>query len=281
MIAMLFLVASEVKPAAAQSCSATASGVVFGNYTGSTVDVAGTITVTCTSGTAYSIGLDAGTTPGSKITNRQMTGASGPKLAYQLFNDAARTINWGNTSGTNWVTGTGTGNAQLYTIYAQIPASQKSGSGSYMDTITASITGSFTTATTQFTVTTVVVSSCTVAATALNFGAYTGTLINSTSTVTVNCTSGGTYDVGLDAGTATGATVTNRSMTGPGGALLGYNLFQDAALTLNWGNTVGTDTLAGTATGSAQLLTVYGQLPGNQTAQAGSYSDTITVTITY
>jgi len=44
---------------------------------------------------------------------------------------------------------------------------------------------------------------------------------------------------------------------------------------------VGTDTVAGTGTGALQSLTVYGQLPANQKVLPGSYSDTITVTITY
>ena len=71
-------------------------------------------------------------------------------------------------------------------------------------------------------------------------------------------------------------------MTGPGSTLLNYQLLSDAARTVNWGNTVGIDTVAGTGTGTAQFLTVYGQLPANQTGlQPGIYSDMITATITF
>jgi spore coat protein U-like protein len=62
------------------------------------------------------------------------------KLNYGLFSDAAWTTNWGNTSGTNWVTGTGNGAAQPLTVYGQIPAAQYVTPGSYSDTITVSVT---------------------------------------------------------------------------------------------------------------------------------------------
>ena len=295
MIAALVLIAFAAKPAFAASCTAYASGIVFGNYTGGTLDVTGTITVTCTSGTAYNIGLNAGNTSGATITNRLMFGGQGGQstLGYQLFSDAAYTINWGNSSGTGWVSGTGNGSAQPYTIYGRIPASALSATGSYTDTITASITGGFTTATAAFSVTATVQMVCTVAATNLNFGGYTGTNIYSTSVITVQCNTAstgiipaihpppGSYAIGLDAGTAAGATVTNRSMTGTGGTLVGYKLFQDAGHTLNWGNTVGVDTVQSSASGLAQNFTVFGQLPAGQSAPAGSYTDTITVTVTF
>ena len=70
-------------------------------------------------------------------------------------------------------------------------------------------------------------------------------------------------------------------MTGPASALLGYKLFRDSGRTLNWGNTVGTDTVSGTGNGIAQLLTVYGQVPAGQFPRPGNYADTITATITY
>jgi len=104
---------------------------------------------------------------------------------------------------------------------------------------------------------------------------------SSTSTITVTCTNTSPYNVGLNAGTAPGATVTTRKMSGPGGALLAYALYQDAAHSINWGNTVGTDTVAGTGNGNAQALTVYGQVGAGQFVTPGAYVDTITATITY
>lgn len=139
------------------------------------------------------------------------------------------------------------------------------------------------TVTTTFNVSTDVVTACNVSATPLAFGSYTASAAsNSTSIITVACSNTVPYNVGLDAGTSTGATVTTRAMTGPAGSLpLDYSLFQDSARTVNWGNTVGTDTVAGTGNGSGQTLTVYGQVPAGQGNRPGTYNDTITVTLTY
>lgn len=67
-------------------------------------------------------------------------------------------------------------------------------------------------------------------------------------------------------------------MTGPGGEL-GYQLYTDASRTKVWGSTGGTDTLAGTGDGPAQSIPVYGRLE-SANVKAGSYTDTITATIT-
>ena len=137
------------------------------------------------------------------------------------------------------------------------------------------------TATTTFQVTATVQATCLISATNLAFGTYTGVVASSTSTITVTCTNTSPYNVGLNPGTAPGATVTTRKMTGPGAALLAYALYQDAGHTINWGQTVGTDTEAGTGNGSAQTLTVYGLLGAGQFPAPGAYVDTITATVTY
>jgi spore coat protein U-like protein len=268
--------------AAAASCTISATAIAFGNYSGTAVSVTGTLTVQCNKNDAYDIALNAGMASGATVTNRSLTGPASSLLHYGLYSNASDTANWGNTSGTGWVTGTGTGSAQTITVYAQIPANQYPEPGTYTDTITATISGSkFATVTTSFSVTATVQAACSLSATNLAFGTYSGSLINSTSTVSVTCTNTTNYNVGLNGGTATGATVTNRSMTGPASSLLAYKLLSNAARTINWGNTVGSDTVAGTGSGATQMLTVYGQLPANQFVQPGSYEDTITATITY
>ena len=138
-----------------------------------------------------------------------------------------------------------------------------------------------TTATATFAVSTSIQATCTISTTPLSFGTYTGLTLNSTATLSVTCTNSTTYDVGLDAGTATGASTTNRSMTGPGGALLSYELDTDSAHTANWGNIVDTDTVEATGDGNPQPYTVYGQVHGGQYYAPGIYSDTITATVTY
>lgn len=279
---MLLPLAFAARPAAAaNSCSAYASGIAFGSYYGTAVDITGTVTVTCTSGQAYDVGLNAGLASGATVTTRSMQNGSA-LLGYQLFSNAGRTTNWGNSSSTGWVAGIGTGSAQAYTIYAQIPAGKSGALETYTDTITASISGTgITTATAEFSITATIVKDCTASATNLAFGNYTGAVKSSTSTISVTCTSGTTYTVGLNAGTATGATVTSRSMTGPGSALLHYSLYSNSGHTTNWGNTSGTNWVSGTGNGAAQPLTVYGQIPAPQYVAPGSYTDTITVSVTY
>ncbi|MCA1324013.1 spore coat U domain-containing protein [Herbaspirillum sp. alder98] len=137
------------------------------------------------------------------------------------------------------------------------------------------------TATGSLTISANVVASCTVIGSAVAFGAYIQTVVNQTGGITVLCTNGTAYNVGLDAGTGAGATTAARKMTGSGGGTLNYALYRDSGRTNNWGSTIGTDTLTGTGNGLTQALTVYGQVAAAQTPLAGTYSDTVTVTLTY
>lgn len=263
----LLLVLCCVGRAKAQTCTLTDTGLSFGTYTGTLLNGTGTGKITCAG--SWNIPLNAGTGAGATETLRKMTGPGGATLSYQVFQDAARTINWGNTSTDEM---TGTGNANI-TFYGQIAAGQVVVPGTYTDTLS--------TATTSFQVTAIVPTACTLSANPLAFGNYTGAALNSTTTILVACSKSATYNVGLNAGTSTGATVATRSMTGPVAALLSYKLFSNAGLTANWGNTVGTDTVTGTGSGAAQSLIVYGQVPAGQLVRPGSYTDTITATLTY
>ena len=137
------------------------------------------------------------------------------------------------------------------------------------------------TATSSLTISASVLSACTVLGSAIAFGNYSSAAVNQTGGITVLCTYGTTYNVGLDAGAGTGATTSVRKMTGSGGGTLNYALYRDTGRTQNWGSTIGTDTMTGTGTGLTQTLTVYGQIPASQTPLAGTYTDTVTVTLTY
>jgi spore coat protein U-like protein len=99
----------------------------------------------------------------------------------------------------------------------------------------------------------------------------------------VQCTSGTPYNVGLDVGSG-GGTVAIRKMrngTGAGAPTIDYTMYRDPARTQVWGNTIGTDTLTGTGSGAAQTLTVYGRVFAQTTPAAGTYTDTVTITLTY
>ena len=87
------------------------------------------------------------------------------------------------------------------------------------------------------------------------------------------------YTIGIDQGTGAGATIAARKMSNGPAAVI-YALYQDSGRTLLWGVT-GTELVSGVGTGSVQSYTVYGRVPSQATPAPGTYSDTLTVTLTY
>jgi len=108
-----------------------------------------------------------------------------------------------------------------------------------------------------------------------------GSNIDVTATVSPTCTNTTPYTISLDVGSGAGATVAARRMTGPASATVAYSLYRDAARTLVWGVTSGTDTVAGTGNGTAQPITVYGRVPPQSSSAPGGYTDVVTATVTY
>ncbi len=100
-------------------------------------------------------------------------------------------------------------------------------------------------------------------------------------TINVTCTNATSYNIGVNSGSHQGSGNYNWNMTGSNGGLLHYELWRDAAYSLIWGNTVGTDTQGGTGTGGNQAVSVYGRIPAAQSVTIGTYSDVVIVTITY
>jgi len=121
------------------------------------------------------------------------------------------------------------------------------------------------TATANFNVTLTLSANCLISASPLSFGSSTA------------------LNVGLDGGTVTGSTVTNRLLagtsTGNTNTTLSFQLYQNAAMTTIWGNTQATNTVGGTGTGSAQSLTVYGQVPTQTAPKPDTYQTTVTATV--
>lgn len=104
-------------------------------------------------------------------------------------------------------------------------------------------------------------------------------IIDTTSTVGVQCTNGQTYTISLDDGSGTGTTTT-RTMEF-GGEDIDYTMWKDAGRTQNWGD-VGGEIMTGlTGNGALQNYTVYGRVPVQTTPTAATYTDTVTITVTY
>lgn len=131
-----------------------------------------------------------------------------------------------------------------------------------------------------FDVTATVASACSVSATDLAFGTYDSVLgTNGTSSITSNCTLATSYTLALDFGGA--ADVNSRVMDGPNSETLSYQLTQDVAGLIPWGTVADGDEVSLVGTGLDVVTTVFGQIASGQNVEAGSYTDTITVTLTF
>ena len=139
------------------------------------------------------------------------------------------------------------------------------------------------TATTTLGVSLTINAGCNVSSSPVAFPAQTvlASAVNQTGSISVTCTNTTPYNVGLDKGAGSGASVSNRLMTGPSSATVAYGLYQDSSHSANWGNTVGTDTVSSTGNGNAQTLNVYGHIATQTTPQPGAYADTVNVTVTF
>src|SRR5690606_32834196 len=104
-----------------------------------------------------------------------------------------------------------------------------------------------------------------------------GTAREQTSVITFLCRA--PWQVGLGNGSHYDGS--HRRMAGPGGTYVTYELYRDPARSQRWGNTLNVDTVSGSANyETLTQVTVYGRVPA-QAALPGSYSDTITVTLTF
>lgn len=126
---------------------------------------------------------------------------------------------------------------------------------------------------------------CSVSATGMAFGSFsplTDSTVDSTANITVTCDALSSYTIALSPGGS--GTYSPRRMAN-GGNPLEYNLFRDAGHSQIWGDgTGGSFTAAGSLlVGGSNNHTVYGRIPlsTQRTASVGSYSDSITVTVTY
>lgn len=123
-------------------CSITANDLDFGSHGVLTtnLDQSTTLGISCTSGTAYAVGLDAGSASGSSVASRFLTGPASSTVIFQLFRDTARAQIWGNTLATDTVSGTGNGTAQTIPVYGRVPPQSTPAAGAYTSTVTATIT---------------------------------------------------------------------------------------------------------------------------------------------
>lgn len=118
-----------------KSCTFSTSNLAFGVYKSVALNATGTVSVTCTSTTAYQIGANYGLHSPSDHVYR-MSGPGSDLLTYYIYKDAAHGVWWGGVQNYDTQTGTGTGTVQVYTAYGGIASGQYVVPGTYGDTIT-------------------------------------------------------------------------------------------------------------------------------------------------
>lgn len=125
----------------------SATTVAFGAYdplvthnsTGVDLDNTGSLNIACTKGTASAtLGLSNG---GNYTTTRRMSNGASDYLNYELYKETGRTNRWGDAvvgdrltlSPVPGVNGTD------YTVYGRVPRGQDIATGSYTDTVVATV----------------------------------------------------------------------------------------------------------------------------------------------
>jgi spore coat protein U-like protein len=131
------------------NCTISTSPVAFGAYdpvsanASSPLTGSGAVNVTCTSGAATKVTLGQGSNADTGSTDaapvRRLNDGSTNYLSYQLYTDNGYSTVWGNTAGTG-VAHTGTGTQTAITVYGSVAAGQNVPSGSYSDTVVATVT---------------------------------------------------------------------------------------------------------------------------------------------
>jgi spore coat protein U-like protein len=132
---------------------------------------------------------------------------------------------------------------------------------------------------------------CTVSATGVAFGVYdpnSGLPTDATGNVHVFCTVllvSVLSQINTSLSTGGSGTFASRKMSS-GSDLLNYNLYKEASHTSIWGDGTGgtgifTDNLLIAVLGTSVDHTVHGRIPAGQYVSAGSYTDTITVTVEF
>jgi len=126
-----------------------------------------------------------------------------------------------------------------------------------------------------------VVSACAIQGGTIDFGTYESGQIDTIPAVGTISYTGcpeGAANIALDGGQS--GDEQSRAMTDGNGNQLNYRIFQDAARTTNWGTGVAAKTVAVEA-GGVGSWEVYGRIIREQSVPAGTYADSINITITF
>lgn len=126
-----------------------------------------------------------------------------------------------------------------------------------------------------------VVSNCKVSASSLTFANYvSGQPDNSDTTTTISYSGCPSESLKFELNDGNNAQGNYRGMRSSAGAVLAYQLYRNSGYTALIGSGSSAVNFTAPASGSG-TVSVYGRIPANQSVPAGSYSDTVAVTMTF
>jgi spore coat protein U-like protein len=310
-------VAGSPSPAEALACTATFTSVNFGSVdllAGGAITATGSVHIACTAiglaGVSVCPYLGMGT-GGQDSSGRFLQGPT--SLRYQLYRDSGHSQVWGDPSvgfggaaellsATGNLLGTGTASWDR-TIYARIAAGEPPvPAGSYTSTFAGadvnflygpsllvlnctSLSGLLNqqiTPANSLAVAATVDKDCILTVSPLDFGSR-GVLTTETTAstpLTVRCTPDAAYTIALGNGLNGTGPTDRRMRLGATANYVTYGLYKDGGATDPWGDSGG-NRVSGTGSGGDQSVTVHGKVPAQTTPAAGTYNDTVVVTVEY
>jgi spore coat protein U-like protein len=307
---ILALIAALFLPGIAQAaCTVGPTSIGFGSANSYAVQAS---TVAATSGlgglscTGTPIVLLSGNSARATVTSARgfrLGGPTGDLIPYRLSANASGTRNFTQGSTIDFYSadliGLLNGSNLQPVFHAAIQGSANVAAGTYTDTLTVQWTWNMCrlanlggicvlpetgSGTAIVTVTVTVVSDCRISAPPVDFGsaALARQFISVTQAVLVDCTKGSSYSVTLTSG-SNGTARPWRTMRSAGGNVLRYNLYRSDGSTI-WdeSNPLASPTPGTGATVPGQPFTYRARIdPDQVTPPAGSYSDTVSVVISF
>ena len=226
--------------------------------------------------------------------------APGGVLDFVLYTTGGHTTPWGSVDAPSLgdpfrieLEVTGTSASRTLQLHGLVPAGQATAvAGQYQSSFTtadavfvyaegdldcAAPSGGAN-ATAPFAMSATVIANCLLETDSLDFGTagLIGDNIDATTDLALTCTSGTGYSISIGGG---GAGDPEQRLLQSGDHSVRYDLYSNAPRTQPWGTAPGS-IVTGDGDGTEHIYTVYGRIPP-QPAAAGSYTDTVVVTITY
>lgn len=307
----LALAAWLTVPVAAEAgCSVSVSSAAFGPVdavAGAVVNTTATLSFSCTGmvpivPVTLCPNLGSGSGGNDGAGGRRLVGPGGATLAFQIYQDAARTQPWGSSAllvfgavpTITVVPNLGGAASTTRTLYASVVGAAGAPPGTYSSTFSnqdffwglnlltcAGVTVGNSLPPAPFTFEAPINPNCSVSAGPMSFGdvGLIDHVLLAQNAVTVLCTATTPWSLSLNNG-ATGTAPDTRYMT-KGASRVRYGIYRDSDRTLPWGDAGSGLAVSGTGTGASQPIDSFGKAMIQATPSPGFYSDTIVVTLTY